>query len=65
MLARETARRGWRPITAGVALLVVVGSGLLGLPFGVVLVALLAVAVAYPRPLLGVVRAVLPGGRRG
>lgn len=60
----ETAK-AWRPITAVVGLAVVVGSGLLGTPMIVPAVALLVVSVAYPKALLVVLRAVLPGGRRG
>ena len=61
----ETAK-AWRPITAGVALLVVVVSGLTGMSLTVAVVALLVAFLAYPSWLLAVLRAVLPwGGRRG
>lgn len=65
-LVVESVRRGWRPLSVVAALVVAVLVGLIGGSMLVLLVALVAAAVAYPRALLAGLRAILPGvGRRG
>lgn len=64
-LLRQSVRRGWRPLSVVAALVVAWLVGLLGGPFVVVLLALVVIAVVYPRALLACLRAILPGGRRG
>lgn len=62
----ESVRRGWRPLAVVAALVVAVLVGLIGGSMFVLVLALVAVAVAYPRALLAGLRAILPGGgRRG
>lgn len=65
-LVIESARRGWRPLAVVVALAVAVLVGLVGGSIVAVLLALVVVAVVYPRAVLTGLRAILPGGgRRG
>lgn len=62
----ESVRRGWRPLSAVAALVVAALVGLVGGSMFVLALALVVIAVAYPRVLMAGLRALLPsGGRRG